>query len=383
MDRNSKLRMRFHLFLVKSWRILKSNMLRIGRFLRSLVSTVGYVDVESAERMIRQNVVFRGPNVLLLACAIVVASLGLNVNSIPVIIGAMLISPLMGPILGFGLGLGIFDMQLLRFSLKNFLVMVSISLVASSLYFTITPLQMDNPSELLARTYPTIYDVLIAFVGGAAGIIETARKERGTVIAGVAIATALMPPLCTVGYGIAQQNWQYALGAFYLFSINCIFIALATFLGVKYMRFPKHVYGDLNVRRRMKWSMSAAIVLMLVPSVLTAISVVRQNNFSRSVINFVSANNEKDDNYIVDYQINRTVEGYVVGLRFMSEPLSPQQVDSVTRLAAKYGIESSQIEYPAWPSNRVLDKGKNPSCSVPSQKNEKPSEDERFNNRAE
>ena len=188
------------------------NKNKILSYLRQLVSLGDAMDVQAAAASIRENIHFRGPNVFILFFAIIIASVGLNVNSIPVIIGAMLISPLMGPIIGFGMGLGTNDTTLVKDALKNLAVMVIISIIASTLYFLVSPLDMDNPTELLARTNPTIYDVFIALFGGFAGIMETSRKERGTVMSGVAIATALMPPLCTVGYGIASWNWHYAFG---------------------------------------------------------------------------------------------------------------------------------------------------------------------------
>ena len=224
----------------------------MNSFLRRLVSLIDikeYIDYETADSSIRKNIAFKGPNVIILACAIVIASVGLNVNSIPVIIGAMLISPVMGPILGLGLGLGTEDHHLMRDSLKNFIIMVVISILASTVFFVLSPLIMENPSELLARTNPTVYDVLIALFGGFAGILETSRKEKGTVISGVAIATALMPPLCTVGYGISKFNLIYIGGALYLFLINAIFIVLATFLAVKMFKFPAIEKSDDNHQR--------------------------------------------------------------------------------------------------------------------------------------
>ena len=218
-------------------------MSRLGNYLRLLTDMSYHTDYQGASATIRNNIAFRGPNVFILACAIIIASVGLNVNSIPVIIGAMLISPVMGPILGFAFGLGTNDIGLVKESLKNYLVMVVISILASSLFFVLSPLNLENPTELLARTRPSIYDVLIALFGGLAGILETCRKDKGTVISGVAIATALMPPLCTVGYGISILNLSYILGALYLFLINSIFIALATFAAVKYLRFPSAVEG--------------------------------------------------------------------------------------------------------------------------------------------
>ncbi|MDD2294112.1 MAG: DUF389 domain-containing protein, partial [Bacteroidales bacterium] len=193
-----------------------------------IVNVSNYIDIENASDSIKKNIEFRGPNFWVLTFAIIIASVGLNVNSIPVIIGAMLISPLMGPIIGLGLGLGTNDTTLLKHSLSNLGIMVLISIAASSLYFLLSPLEMENPTELLARTNPTIYDVMIALFGGFAGIFEISRKDKGTVFSGVAIATALMPPLCTIGYGIAILNVQYIFGALYLFFINSVFIALAT-----------------------------------------------------------------------------------------------------------------------------------------------------------
>ena len=322
-------------------------------YLKRLTHLEGELDVKAAESMIRKNIAFRGPNVFILICAIIIASIGLNCNSIPVIIGAMLVSPLMGPILGFGMGLGVHDTQLIWQSLKNFAVMVGVSLVASSLYFTISPLRMNNPSELLARTQPTIYDVLIAFVGGSAGILETARKERGTVISGVAIATALMPPLCTVGYAIALWNWTYALGALYLFSINSIFIALATFLGVKYLHFPVVSYtkndegmlAQQRRQRRLRWTMSVVILAVMVPSILTAVTLVKQNNFDRAVDAFVEAQKAKGDNRIYDQKIEHTARHSTVGFFMVGDSPSDQEQDSLVAAAAQFGITADQIAF--------------------------------------
>ena len=176
------------------------------RYLRQLADLREHIDTDAAARQIQSGIWFKGPNVWILAFSIIIASVGLNVNSTAVIIGAMLVSPLMGPIIGIGLSIGTDDMDLLKNAAKNLLVMVIISLIVSSLYFLVSPLRQNNPTELLARTSPTIYDVLIAFFGGCAGIIENARKEKGTVLSGVAIATALMPPLCTAGYGLSHLN---------------------------------------------------------------------------------------------------------------------------------------------------------------------------------
>ena len=315
---------------------------RAKQFLREQLSVTDYIDVLAASANIRSNIPFRGPNIYILFVAIVIASVGLNVNSIPVIIGAMLISPLMSPIIGFGMGLGTNDTDLLLQSLKNLGIMFVISLLASTLYFLVTPLETDNPTELLARTNPSVYDVLIAFFGGIAGILELSRKEKGTVLSGVAIATALMPPLCTVGYGIASLNWQYAAGALYLFFINCIFIALATFLAVKYLRFPVVEEKDGTSRRRII-SYGLLILVVLVPSFFTAYSIVRENRFTTEARHFVKENQAIGGTYIYDYSTDMSVKPYTLTLRLAGEALSPESRALLYTNAEKHGISHAQI----------------------------------------
>ena len=315
---------------------------RAKRFMRERLSLTDYTDVQAASANIRSNIPFRGPNIYILFVAIVIASVGLNVNSIPVIIGAMLISPLMSPIIGFGLGLGTNDTDLLLASLKNLGIMFAISLLASTLYFLATPLETDNPTELLARTNPSVYDVLIAFFGGIAGILELSRKEKGTVLSGVAIATALMPPLCTVGYGIANLNWHYAGGALYLFFINCIFIALATFLAVKYLRFPVVEERDGTSRRRII-SYGLLILVVLVPSFFTAYSIVRENRFATEARHFVKENQAIGGTYIYDYSTDMSVKPYTLTLRLAGEALSTEARAQLYANAEKHGISHAQI----------------------------------------
>ncbi len=315
---------------------------RAKRFMRERLSLTDYTDVQAASANIRSNIPFRGPNIYILFVAIVIASVGLNVNSIPVIIGAMLISPLMSPIIGFGLGLGTNDTDLLLASLKNLGIMFVISLLASTLYFLATPLETDNPTELLARTNPSVYDVLIAFFGGIAGILELSRKEKGTVLSGVAIATALMPPLCTVGYGIANLNWHYAGGALYLFFINCIFIALATFLAVKYLRFPVVEERDGTSRRRII-SYGLLILVVLVPSFFTAYSIVRENRFTTEARHFVKENQAIGGTYIYDYSTDMSVKPYTLTLRLAGEALSTEARAQLYANAEKHGISHAQI----------------------------------------
>ena len=312
------------------------------KFFREQLRVTDYIDVQAASENIRNNIPFRGPTVYILFAAIVIASVGLNVNSIPVIIGAMLVSPLMSPIIGFGMGLGTNDTKLLLRSLKNLGIMFAISLIASTLYFLVTPLETDNPTELLARTNPSIYDVMIAFFGGVAGILELSRKEKGTVISGVAIATALMPPLCTVGYGIAKLNWHYAGGALYLFFINCVFIALATFLMVKFLHYPLAEEQDKRSWRKII-SYSLLILVVLVPSVFSAYSIVRENRFATEARRFVKENQTVSGTYIFDYTTDTSVKPYTLTLRLAGEKLSNDSRVKLYTEAEKHGIRHEQI----------------------------------------
>ena len=313
----------------------------ITEFVKKTLNLTDYVDIPAAQENIRKNIPFRGPNVYILFVAVIIASVGLNVNSIPVIIGAMLISPLMGPIIGFGLGLGTNDRELVLFSVKNLLVMVGISLLAATLYFVMTPLEIDNPTELLARTRPTIYDVLIALFGGLAGVLETARKEKGTVMSGVAIATALMPPLCTVGYGIANLSWQYTIGALFLFTINCIFIAMAAYLMAKFLKFPIRTVEQNKLRYQI---LSYTLVLLLVgTSIFTGYHVIRENNFTKSANRFVKKNHSIGKTYIYDSSVDVNHDPYLVELRLAGEALSDETREMLLREAESFGIMRTQV----------------------------------------
>ena len=314
------------------------------RYLRSIIHLSDEIDYEDSNTSIRKNIAFRGTNVFILACAIIIASVGLNVNSIPVIIGAMLVSPVMGPIMGFGFGLGTQDNELVKNALKNFAVMVVISIIASSLFFILSPLSLANPSELLARTRPTIYDVFIALFGGFAGIIETSRKDKGTVIAGVAIATALMPPLCTIGYGISILKGTVIFGALYLFTINSIFIALATFASVKYFRFP--VVETTNEKKRLSKPVMYIILLaVIVPSVITAISVVKENNFLSHAERIVSENKNLGKCFIYDYKTHYSRKTQILDLFLAGESLTPEARERLYKNAESLGIKRSQIVF--------------------------------------
>ncbi|WP_010519339.1 DUF389 domain-containing protein [Croceivirga radicis] len=260
----------------------------VKKFLSELLEIRSNTDAVATKESIIQDIPFKGHTSWILICSIFIASIGLNANSTAVVIGAMLISPLMGPILGMGLSLAINDVETLRKSLKNFVVMVVLSVITAFLFFYVFPIQ-DESSELLARTKPDIRDVLIAFFGGLALVI--ARAKRGTiasVIFGVAIATALMPPLCTVGFGLAIGKWGYALGAMYLFIINTIFIGLATFLVIKYLRFPMVKYANSQRRRFIARIASTVGFLVMLPAGYTFYMAFNESMFKKEAQEFLS-----------------------------------------------------------------------------------------------
>lgn len=239
------------------------------------------------DERIRGDIHMKGSNLWILMFAIFVASVGLNVNSTAVIIGAMLISPLMGPIMGIGYGAGINDFALIRNSFKNLSIATLIALLTSTLYFLISPLDTAQ-SELLARTTPTLWDVLIGLFGGLAGIVAATRKEKSNVIPGVAIATALMPPLCTAGFGLATGHWSYFFGAFYLYTINFVFIALSSFLVIRLFNVTEKKYVDPEVAKRTQRYIAAVVILTVLPSSYLAYKLVKEEVFKAKATSFVN-----------------------------------------------------------------------------------------------
>ncbi len=287
---------------------------------------------EEVNANIRKGILIRGSNLWVLIFAIFIASLGLNTNSTAVIIGAMLISPLMGPIIGMGYSMGVYDFNLLKESLRNFLFMIVVSLITSAVFFTL-PLITSTQSELLARTQPTTYDILIALFGGLAGMVAQTRKDRtGTVIPGVAIATALMPPLCTVGYGLATFQFRFMLGALYLFTINSIFIALASFIVTRVMKFK--MIGELepDKLKKLKSAMVAVIIIVTLPSVLIAISIIQRSSFENNYRNFVNEAFKYDNTFVVEstYEYNANPRKQsVIEVRLFGEPLSENVINNI------------------------------------------------------
>lgn len=328
--------------------------------LKSYFSLNGYlVSQEEAEKSIRDGVSFKGTNILILVFAMLIASLGLNTNSTAVIIGAMLISPLMGPIIGLGLAVGIEDFTLLKRSLRNLTVAAGLSVLASTCYFLISPVSQGH-SELLARTSPTIYDVLIGFFGGAAGIFAIASKNKGNVIPGVAIATALMPPLCTAGYGLATWQINYFMGATYLFLINSIYIGLATFIGVKLMNYHKAAVADGVRARHIKRIVYTVAILTMLPSIYLTYNMLRYERFQQNVSRFISsemkfpATQVLGHNAIMDHgkeKISVTLIGKIL-------PADSLKVELVSKLRF-YGLSGAtldiiQSDTPRLPSDAQL-----------------------------
>jgi len=253
--------------------------------------------------LIDKGTVFKGTNLWILVFAIFIASLGLNVNSTAVIIGAMLVSPLMGPIMGLGMGMAINDLALLKKALSNYLFAAAVGLTTSTIYFLITPIN-DAHSEILARTSPTIYDVLIALFGGLAGILATSSKQKGNVIPGVAIATALMPPLCTAGYGLATLKFTFFFGAFYLFLINTVFIALATLLTVRFLKFPFKTLPDEKDEKKNKRIIYAVVILTIIPSIYFGYDIVQTNKFNQRVEAFIINEAAFPNDYLLSKKID-------------------------------------------------------------------------------
>ncbi len=260
----------------------------IWKFILSIFSFSNDKDVNPIAVMedIKKGIEFRGYNVWILICSIFICSIGLNVNSVAVVIGAMLISPLMGPIRGIGLSVGTNNFKLLIYSLVNFGIATVVSILASFLYFKLMPFK-DETSEILARTEPFILDVLIAFFGGLAGIIAASKQDNSTVVPGVAIATALMPPLCVTGYGLATGNWPFALGAFYLFILNSLFICLATIVVLRYLKFPLATYVNKKKERKFKIYIAVFLAIILIPSGLKFKQIFDKSVFNNLAKTFV------------------------------------------------------------------------------------------------
>ena len=303
---------------------------------------------------IRHGVVFKGTNLWVLIFAIFIASLGLNVNSTAVIIGAMLISPLMGPIMGFGLAVGISDFELLKQSFKSYLLTTFISVVTSTLYFSLTPLN-EVQSELLARTSPTIYDVLIALFGGLAGIIAVSTKEKGNVIPGAAIATALMPPLCTAGFGLATGNIFYFLGAFYLYFINSVFISFATYLGVRFMHFKRKDFVDKQREQLVRRYIIALVLVTMCPAFYLTYGIVKTTFYEASANSFIAKEFDFEHTQVISRKISYDEKEIRVVL--VGNELTQPELDKVHNSLKHYKLEDTQLTIVQGMNSDNLDMG--------------------------
>lgn len=298
---------------------------------------------EEVRASISNNVDFQGTNLWILIFAILVASIGLNVNSTAVIIGAMLISPLMGPIMGVGLALGVSNFELMKRSLKNLGLAAVAGLAASAIYFAISPISTAQ-SELLARTTPTIYDVLIAFFGGLAGIVAQTRKDRtSTVIPGVAIATALMPPLCTAGYGLATWNMSYFIGAFYLFFINAVFIAVGTYIIVRVLKYKKIAFVDPKKERQVKRYMACLVVITVVPSIILAYGIIQRTIFEANANHYITKVLNFPGSEIINSQVHYSSKGCKIEVMLVGEPVSEDAIKVAQNQLENYHLVDTEL----------------------------------------
>ena len=312
------------------WRIAK-------RFFNALPDKT---DETAIVEQISDGVTFRGANLWVLIFAIFIACLGLNLNSTAVIIGAMLISPLMGPIIGMGLAVGRADLELLKRSLTNYGVSTVISVLTAALYFQLTPLT-EAQSELLARTSPTLYDVLIALFGGAAGILALSTGGKGNVIPGVAIATALMPPLCTAGYGLAMGEWSFFFGACYLFFINTVFIALATYVGVRLLQFKPKQFVDKARLAVVNRYIAVIVVVTMLPAVYMTTQIIRQSVFENHVKQFVKQELNHPGTRILSEQADR--ETKTLDVVALGAALPNEMIEAARQRLADYQLADYQL----------------------------------------
>jgi uncharacterized hydrophobic protein (TIGR00271 family) len=310
---------------------------------------INFIDLQKGEEdkkkvleNILSNISFRGSNLWILACAIVIASVGLNVNSTAVIIGAMLISPLMGPIVGAGFGLGMYDFELVKKSIKNLAIATVVSLIVSSLYFYISPFK-EVQSELLARTSPNIYDILIAFFGGLVGVIAVTRVEKGNPIPGVAIATALMPPLCTAGYGLATGNYLFFGGALYLYTINCVFICIATFIIVKYLKYPIAKQIDIKHQKQVKQGITILLFIMIVPSIYFAYRLFEEKKYMQRTEEFIQDEFPQDEYTLIFKKTNFNSNPKRIELAFLSKKFSPSEIKKLNQNLKNYQLSNTKL----------------------------------------
>lgn len=316
---------------------LKSALKHFWLFIYKTTSLKEGIDIQSTTEGIKRDISFRGHTLWILVCSILIASIGLNVNSVPVIIGAMLISPLMGPILGIGLAVGTYDWETLLKSLKNFGIAIIISLLTATIYFLVSPIR-EAQSELLARTKPTFLDVLIAIFGGLAGIIAGSRKEKTNVVPGVAIATALMPPLCTAGYGLATAQFRFFIGAFYLFFINSVFISISTYIIVRYLHFPQMNFVNPQRSKRIHRYMLIFVIIVMLPSAVIFTDVIKESKFMISANEYISNNLLFEGTEIINQKITYNDTLSYIDIYVIGDEISPGQIKELNNKIEDYGL---------------------------------------------
>jgi uncharacterized hydrophobic protein (TIGR00271 family) len=311
---------------------------RSKNFLRDLF-TLDDINFSQSTSDIKAGVAFKGFNIWILICSILICSLGLNMDSTAVVIGAMLISPLMGPIVGLGLGIGIFDRKLIFKALKNLSIATVISILTAYLFFKLTP--TEEVHELLSRTKPTILDLLVAFFGGIAGILAAARCQETNAIPGVAIATALMPPLCTAGYGLAIGNMDYAFGAFYLFIMNCIMISLAALLVVLYLRYPKFSFVNNEQKKKVRAGIALVVILVSIPSIYFYYNLLQENSYKDRIEEFVQKEIESQTGtYLNNYEIIQSDNGDVLNVNISGTYLESDSIESLKSRMMNYKLDA-------------------------------------------
>ncbi len=292
---------------------------------------------------IERSVEFRGTNLWILIFAILVCSLGLNINSTAVIIGAMLISPLLGPIMGLGLGVATYDFELVKRAFRNFGVAVGISILASAIYFFISPLS-EAQSELLARTTPNIYDVFVALFGGLAGIVAFTRKDKNsTVIPGVAIATALMPPLCTAGYGLATFQFNYFFGALYLFFINSVFISLSAFLILRFLKFPLKTFIDPTREKRVRQYIIVLVTVTVIPSLYLGVGIIQRSYFESNANAFISKEMDFPNSQIVSREILFDKKNPKIKVTYVGEYIEDRMIVHAKSKLGEYSLSNTEL----------------------------------------
>lgn len=321
---------------------------KFGGFIHDITDIKEGLDEQGTRDSIKKNIEIKGSNVWLLGAAIMVASLGLDLNSPAVIIGAMLISPLMSPILGVGLSIGINDRTTLYQSLYHFGVAIAVSLIVSCLYFFLTPLGKPT-SEILARTSPTLLDVLVAFFGGIAGIVSGSREEKSNAIPGVAIATALLPPLCVSGYGLANGSWTIFFNSFYLFFLNCIFIALATYIVVRLLGFRQKKYVNSSEQKRATIAIAVFVLIMIIPSIFILRGVVREVRRDVNIERYITENLENTNRHIswecnpIKDKDGRKTDSLLLNISLIGDIIPKDSIKFYESLLPSYNIQKANL----------------------------------------